>query len=112
MDEYINEAFLNALKLSVTDKDLPLDSSVFYQNHLLLAKNPNVSIDLKNSTYKKIGKFLSVMAKADIIEYKEARKGTNPMISKVYRTCPKYESWVPTIKTLAVKGGDSNGGSS
>jgi translation initiation factor 2D len=58
MDEYINEAFMNALKMSVTDKDLPLDSSVFYQNHMLLAKNSNVNIDLKNSSYKKIGKFL------------------------------------------------------
>jgi hypothetical protein len=52
---------------------------------MLLAKNPNVNIDLKNSSYKKIGKFLSVMAKTDVIEFKEARKGTNPMISKVNR---------------------------
>lgn len=33
------------------------------------------------------------MAKIDIIEYKEARKGTNPMISKINRNCAKYENW-------------------
>ena len=30
MDEYIYEAFLNALKLKLSDKELPIDASAFY----------------------------------------------------------------------------------
>ena len=35
MDEYIYEAFMNALKVSLSDKDLPIDVSVFYSAHML-----------------------------------------------------------------------------
>jgi hypothetical protein len=30
MDDYIKEAFFNALKVGIKDKDLPIDASVFY----------------------------------------------------------------------------------
>jgi translation initiation factor 2D len=30
MDEYIREAFLNAVKVGLNDKDLPMDANVFY----------------------------------------------------------------------------------
>ena len=52
---------------------------------MLLFKNANISLDLKNSSYKKIGKFLQTMAKEDFIEYKEAKKGCNPTITKINR---------------------------
>lgn len=34
MDDYIKEAFFNALKLSVDDKMLPLDPSVLLSKHM------------------------------------------------------------------------------
>mmetsp|Transcript_13363 Transcript_13363/g.1958 ORF Transcript_13363/g.1958 Transcript_13363/m.1958 type:complete len:127 (-) Transcript_13363:111-491(-) len=58
MDEYIKEAFLNCLKISVTDKILPLDPSILYSTHMLTCKNEAVTVDIKNSSYKKIGKFV------------------------------------------------------
>ena len=57
MDEYIFESFMNALKVSLSDKDLPIDASVFYSSHMLQCKKEGIMIDLKFSTYKKIGKF-------------------------------------------------------
>jgi translation initiation factor 2D len=81
MDEYIRESFLNCLKISVNDKQMPMDSSQFYSNHMLKCKRENIEIDLKNSTFKKISKFFQVMDKEGFIEYKEAKKGTNPMIT-------------------------------
>ena len=57
MDEYVYEAFMNALKVSISDKDLPIDSSAFYSSHMLQCKREGVMIDLKCSSYKKIGKF-------------------------------------------------------
>ncbi len=47
MDEYIIEAFLNALKLSITDKMLPLDPSVLYSQHMQCCKRENVNIDIR-----------------------------------------------------------------
>jgi hypothetical protein len=39
---------------------------------------------MKNSSWKKIGKFVQTMAKDGIIEYKEGKKGAAPMITKIY----------------------------
>jgi len=58
MDEYIRESFLNAVILSIDDKSMPLDPSVLYSNHMVLCKPDNVTLDIKNSSYKKIGKFV------------------------------------------------------
>lgn len=54
---------------------------------MLTCKSPNVNIDLKGSSYKKIGKFFQVMSKApyNLIEYKEAKKNTQPVIAKINR---------------------------
>ena len=52
------EAFLTALKISVLEKDLPLDAGEFYSNHMLACKREGLFIDVKASTYKKTGKFL------------------------------------------------------
>jgi translation initiation factor 2D len=56
-DNYIFEAFMNCLKMVVCDKELPMDPSVLW-NHMLGCKNQKISLDIKNSSYKKIGKFL------------------------------------------------------
>ena len=37
------------------------------------------------------------MAKLNLVEYKEAKKGTSPQISKINRAHEKYEKWEPTI---------------
>ena len=52
---------------------------------MLKCKKENVNLDLKNSSFKKIGKFFQVIAKDDWIEYKEAKKGVNPMVTKINR---------------------------
>ena len=57
MDEFIQEAFFNSIKLAIKEKMTPMDSSVLYSNFMLLYKNDEVTLDLKHSSYKKIGKF-------------------------------------------------------
>ena len=58
MDEYIMETFMTALKISLSDKDLPIEVSVFKEKHFNKCVPEGVTIDWKNSSYKKIGKFL------------------------------------------------------
>jgi len=83
------EAFLTALKISVDDKDLPLDGGDFYSNHLLACKKEGIFIDLKNTSYKKMGKFLQAMTKLGVIDFKESKKGGAPQITKINRQHPK-----------------------
>jgi len=85
MDEYLIEAFLTSLKISLNDKDLPMDAGEFYSNHLRPCKREGVFIDLKNTSYKKISKFLQAMSKLGIIDFKETKKGSVPQITRVNR---------------------------
>lgn len=43
------------------------------------------------------------MGKLGLIEYKEAKKGTSPQISKINRSHEKYEKWEPTIGKVGSK---------
>jgi len=52
---------------------------------MLLCKPKNINLDVKLSSYKKIGKFLSTMQKEGFIEYKEAKKNNLPTITKINR---------------------------
>ena len=86
------EAFLTSLKISVNDKDLPMDAGEYYSNHLLPCKREGVFIDVKSTSYKKIGKFLQAMSKLGIIDFKEVKKGGVPQITKINKLNPKYYS--------------------
>jgi translation initiation factor 2D len=55
---------------------------------------------MKNSSYKKIGKFFQSLSKLGVIEYKEAKKGSNPMITKINMNHPKVKDWTPTINKM------------
>ena len=57
MDDYIKEAFLNTLSVGIKDIQFPIDSSLFYSNYMLHYKNQDITLDLKNSSHKKIGKY-------------------------------------------------------
>ena len=71
------EALLNALTMEVKDKDLPMDPSVLF-SLLLTCKNPNVQIDVKQSSFKKVGKFFQTVSKDKdkLLDYKMAKKAT------------------------------------
>jgi hypothetical protein len=57
MDQYFKEAFLNVLKLSKVEAELPIDSGRFFSDYMVLARPEGVKLDIKESTFKKLGKF-------------------------------------------------------
>lgn len=103
MDEYLMEAFLTALKISLDEKELPLDGGEFYSNHVLPCKREGVYIDIKGTTYKKLGKFLQSMAKLGIVDFKEVKKGGTPQITKVHKTHAKLATFEPVVQKAAKK---------
>lgn len=44
MDQYLKESFLNALKLSKVEGELPIDSGRFYIDYMLLARPEGVKL--------------------------------------------------------------------
>lgn len=54
---------------------VPILTSNFYKVHMLPACPPGKSVDLKKSSYKKLGKFLDKIAEEKIIVQKELSKG-------------------------------------
>ena len=88
MDELIQNAFLQALKTTATEKklELPALTSSFYRQHMLPACPSEIGgpIDIKKSSFKKLGKFLNKMVDEKIITIKEQKKGVEVIASIDY----------------------------
>uniref|UniRef100_A0A340TBA7 SUI1 domain-containing protein n=1 Tax=Anopheles minimus TaxID=112268 RepID=A0A340TBA7_9DIPT len=78
-DDLIKGAFLNALKLHGKKITLPLLTSTFYPQYV----QPEIpeGIEMKKSSYKKVGTFFKRMAEEGIIEIKEEKKGIEKVTS-------------------------------
>ncbi|KAI8818919.1 uncharacterized protein EV422DRAFT_535905 [Fimicolochytrium jonesii] len=72
MDTLLSTALLTALKTLPTDsKTLPMPSSILYANHIMPSRPRGTHLDIKQSSYKKVGKFLKAMEKRGLIKLKE-----------------------------------------
>ena len=102
MDEFIIEAFFNALKLVIKDDMLPLENSYLWNRYIVPCKLPDATIDIKRSSFKKLGKFYQEMDKQNIIKYGEAsKKITTPQIVRINRQNQRLKDWKPNIKKPA-----------
>ena len=98
MDKQLMDAFLNCLILSLKEDDLPIENANLWNNHILPCRNPGVVLDIKNSSYKKLGKFFAHMDKLSLITYKEAtKKSSTPLITHINRKNEMLSEWEPTI---------------
>ena len=64
---------MNVLKISKVQADLPIDSGRFYMDYMLLARPEGVKLEIKDSSYKKLGKFYEEMSKQKLIEFKHPK---------------------------------------
>lgn len=105
MDERIMEAFLNATKLSITDKDLPIECGKLWTNFIIKCKgSDSEDLDFKLSSHKKIGKFLQNLQKDKILTYEEAsKKNPVPKVTKIDFSHKKIEDWTPTVTAKEVE---------
>lgn len=109
MDEAVIEAFLNAVKVSVDHKnDLPLETGKFWMDHMIPCKGPEVEVlDLKRSSYKKMGKFLAHLKKEGLIDYEEAsKKDPIAKINSFDLGEDLIADWEPTIDSANNKTND------
>lgn len=67
MSKWIREAFLNCLRLSFKSENLPVDVGQFQKEYMMPSRPLNSFLDVKRSTFKSLGNFLSEMEKEGII---------------------------------------------
>ncbi|XP_070164989.1 eukaryotic translation initiation factor 2D [Polyergus mexicanus] len=80
MDQLLEYCFLKACKTTVKSSDLPMLSSNFFKNHLLVACPPGKNVDVKKSRYKKLSVFLAEMKAKGIINT-SITKGVESLLS-------------------------------
>jgi translation initiation factor 2D len=71
-DELLLQSFLQALK-SQPDLPLPMDASKFYTEYVVPNRPAGTTLDLKATSFKKLGGFLKAMVKNKLIKTKDQR---------------------------------------
>lgn len=93
-DDVLKRAFFTTLKLEGKKLPLPLLTSTFYRCHVVPAAER--SIELKKTSYKKLSKFLSEMAKDRYITLSEEQKGVEK-ITAINSDHPELMEFVAKI---------------
>ncbi|CAH4033678.1 unnamed protein product [Pieris brassicae] len=81
MDGLLRWCLLSFLKIHGKDVELPLKTNLLYKNYLMSLCPPDRSIDVKKSSFKKMGKFLEAMQREGLVEVKEIEKGVDALVS-------------------------------
>ncbi|PNW83028.1 hypothetical protein CHLRE_06g303650v5 [Chlamydomonas reinhardtii] len=88
MDALLESVLLQALTKSVKDGDLPLNSSVLWNQHMLPQRPAGSTLDVKKSKHKKMSKFLQSYGKAGLLTCKEDKHSGDVIVTAVNRKCP------------------------
>uniref|UniRef100_A0A2A4K3D8 SUI1 domain-containing protein n=1 Tax=Heliothis virescens TaxID=7102 RepID=A0A2A4K3D8_HELVI len=81
MDGLLRWCLLSFLKLDAKNVELPLKTNLLYRNHLIALCPPDQNLEVKKSSYKKLGKFLEEMQKEGLLEVREIDKGVDAVVA-------------------------------
>lgn len=101
MDQYFKEAFLNTLKL--VKLELPIDSGRLFSDYMVFARTDETPLSVKDSSFKKLGRFYEEMAKQKYIQFKpvKEKKGqSGSTITKILWENEELKNYMPTIRKL------------
>ena len=90
MDARIVEAVYRCLVESVKDDMRPMEPSDFQKDHLNLYRAAEYKLDLRLSTYKRVGKLLEIMHKKGVVDYSEIKGFNHKLISKINKDNEEY----------------------
>lgn len=97
-DETIMAIFLTALKIGAPDSVLPLEPSQLLG--IMSRCKRKLEINFHQSSYKKIGKFLTHVAELNLIKYEKLKSSDHKMITKINRTHELLTNCVPIVSKL------------
>ncbi|KGN63082.1 eukaryotic translation initiation factor 2D [Cucumis sativus] len=95
VDKLLDKCLLQALHITVKDKDFPLPGSTLWSNHVLPCRPPGMMLDIKKSSYKKLSKWLQAKSSAGLITVKEDKHKKETVLYSVNRKHPDYTSFKP-----------------
>lgn len=81
MDDILMHSFIGAIKVNGKKIQLPLLTSTFYSSYVLKSCPPELNLDIKKTSYKKLSVFLKKMAKEGILQIKELNKGVESIVA-------------------------------
>uniref|UniRef100_A0A7S4PA19 SUI1 domain-containing protein n=1 Tax=Paramoeba aestuarina TaxID=180227 RepID=A0A7S4PA19_9EUKA len=81
MDERIRVAFLNALKVKLKKTDLPILINVFWGEYVIPCTPEGSPIDIKQSSFKGVRKFLEGMEEKKVVRVEEPSPGVHQIVS-------------------------------
>ncbi|CAH0397234.1 unnamed protein product [Chilo suppressalis] len=81
MDGLLTWCLLTFLKYGGKRAELPLKTNLLYKNHIMPLCPPDRTLDVKKSSYKKLGKFLEAMQQEGLVEVREIEKGVSALVS-------------------------------
>jgi len=105
MDDLVESAFLQALKTTAKKVEFPVLTSNFFRQYMVPASNSD--IDMKKSSYKKLGKFLAKMHADKVCVIKEQKKGVEVIDSVDYN-----HDKVACFRPVKIEPKDHEGGGS
>ncbi|XP_006647382.1 eukaryotic translation initiation factor 2D [Oryza brachyantha] len=98
IDSLLDKCLLQALHMSIKDKDLPIPGSTLWSNHVLPCRPPGVTLDIKKSSHKKLSKWLQSKSAAGLISAKEDKYKKEVMLLGINRGHPDYMAFKPEKK--------------
>lgn len=81
MDALLYQCLLHCLKTKVKPSSLPMTTIILYRTHMRAVCPPNLNLDVRKSSYKKLNKFLSFAQNKGLVEVKETSKGVDSLVS-------------------------------
>ncbi|KAG2496973.1 hypothetical protein HYH03_004979 [Edaphochlamys debaryana] len=109
MDALMEGALLQALHKSVKDTDLPLNSSVLWNQHVLPCRPAGATLDVKRSKHKKMSKFLQSYGKTGLLTCKEDKHSGDVIVTGVNRKCALFTDFRPYKASLTAAGAADGG---
>ena len=98
MDEMILAVFLTAIKIGIPDTSLPLEPSALL--NIMTRCKRKLEINFSQSSYKKIGKFLSFVHSKSLIKYEKPKSHDHKLITSIDRSHPLLYNFVPIVSKM------------
>eukprot|EP01023_Acetabularia_acetabulum_P045671 TRINITY_DN4640_c0_g1_i3.p1 TRINITY_DN4640_c0_g1~~TRINITY_DN4640_c0_g1_i3.p1 ORF type:complete len:602 (+),score=116.35 TRINITY_DN4640_c0_g1_i3:61-1866(+) len=94
MDDTLITSFLQALHKVIKDEQLPMNSSTLW-GHILTVQPPGSRLDIKKTSFKKLGKFLQAQVKIGLITSKEDKHTHENYLLSINRAHELYDNFRP-----------------
>ncbi|CAE7943327.1 Eif2d [Symbiodinium necroappetens] len=108
MDKALEETLLQAIKTRIKDRDLPMAGNVVYTQHMRPCRRAGSNIDVKVSSFKKLGAFLAHAEDLQGSKSRDAQGKPRAALTMRHKACKKCVITItitrPSMATIFIVG--------